>query len=46
LSEKQRILLNFQKLKVIDSGSTSESDDRHYEPSIALKQTDAQLHKK
>lgn len=46
LSEKQRSLLSFQKLKVLDSGSTSDSDDRFYEPSVTLKNADAWLHKK
>lgn len=33
-------------LKVLDSGSTSESDERHYEPSVCLKNAAAPLHKK
>ena len=46
LSEKQRSLMNFQKLKVIDSGTTSESDERYYEPNIAIKKADSKLYKK
>lgn len=36
LSANQRSLVNYQKLKVLDSGSTSESDEREYEPSVKL----------
>jgi len=46
MSEKQRNLMNFQQAKVLESGSTSGSDDRHYEPSIALGKTKTKLYKK
>lgn len=46
LNERQRTLLNFQKLKVIDSCSTSESDDRHYEPNVAIKNPEAWFYRK
>ena len=46
LNEKQRNLVNFQKLKVLDSCSTSESDDRYYEPSVKIRDADTKLYKK
>lgn len=40
LNERQRTLLNFQKSKVLESGSSSESDDFHTEPAIKLRELD------
>lgn len=40
LTERQRALLNFQKVKVLESGSSSESDDFHIEPSVKLREQD------
>ena len=37
LNERQRMLLPFQKRKVIDSGSSSESDDFHLETAVSIK---------
>lgn len=34
LNERQRNLLNYQKVKVLESGSTSASDDWHKEASV------------
>ena len=38
--------MNFQKLKVLDSCSTSESDERYYEPNIVVKKPDPKFYKK
>ena len=46
LSEKQRTMMNYQKLKVLDDGSTSGSDDRFYEPSVKLRDTGTKDYKK
>ena len=34
LNENQRTLMNYQKAKVIESGSTSNSDDKCVEPAV------------
>jgi len=46
LTEKQKQLLNFQKLKVLDSGTSSDSDEKCCEPNVALKTPQAKLHNK
>jgi len=45
-TERQRNLLNFQKAKVLESGSTSASEDFYYEPAIALRNPDTELYLK
>ena len=37
LTEKQRTLMNFQKAKVLEDGSTTGSDERFYEPAVKLR---------
>ena len=46
LTEKQRNLLHFQKAKVIESGSTSGSDDKAIEPSVKIFKQDTPEYKK
>ena len=46
LSEKQRTIMNFQKIKVLEDGSTSGSDERFYEPSVKLRNTKTKEYKK
>ena len=38
--------MNFQKIKVLEDGSTSGSDDRFYEPSIKLRHSKTKEYKK
>ena len=46
LSDRERALLNFQKAKVLESGSTSASDDWSYEPAVALRDPKTQVYLK
>ena len=41
MTHRQRHLLSYQKAKLLESGSTSESEDFHLEPAVVMKQKSA-----
>jgi hypothetical protein len=45
-SDKQRALLSFQKANVLESGSTSQSDDFYYKLAVVLRHDNTETYLK